>query len=456
MTDQSQARFLTGSTMRHVAVMTLTSMVGLMFMFMVDAAAIFWVSFLNDEKLMAALGFAWTVQFFAFSISIGFMIAGSAMVAKSLGQGNKKNAREQATSAMMIGMGVQAVTVILVVLFRREILTFAGAKGEVLEIASQFLLIAAPSLLLAIVGMIASAVLRAVGDAKRGMYVTLSAGSVAMIVDPILILWMELGVEGAAWGIVISRGVSAALGLYFAIRVHDLLAPLHKEYVKRWYKPFFIIAFPAIITQLSSPFGNYLITRIISDYGESAVAGWAVLSRITVLAFGGIYALSGAIGGIIGQNYGAHKFDRVRMAYRDALIFCAGYVFVAWAILAAATRPIISIFGLGPDAASVVTAFTYVSAGGFVFAGALYVSNASFNNLGRPIYSTGFNWLKDGILMWPLCILLGSYFAAPGVVYGQGLAWMIAGVASTIVGWRFIGNVEARDVAKAGLKSELR
>ncbi|MBE9477506.1 MAG: multidrug transporter [Proteobacteria bacterium] len=442
--------------MRHVAVMTMTSMVGLTFLFMVDAAAIFWVSFLDDEMLMAALGFAWTIQFFTISTSIGFMIAGSAMVAKSLGQGNRGNAREQATSAMMIGVGIQAVTVIMILIFRRDILAFAGAEGEVLEIASRFLLISVPSLLLIVIGMMASAILRAEGDAKRGLYVTLSAGSVAMIIDPVLILWMGMGVEGAAWGVVISRSVSAALGLYFVIRVHDLVAPVRLTFVRRWGGPFFIIAAPAIMTQLSSPFGNYLITRIISDFGESAVAGWAVLSRITVLAFGGIFALSGAIGGIIGQNYGAHKFDRVRTAYRDALLFCAGYVMVAWAILALATEPVISLFGLGPDAAEVIKAFTYVSAGGFIFAGALYVSNASFNNLGRPIYSTAFNWLKDGVLMWPLCILLSSYFAAPGVVYGQGLAWSIAGIAATIVGWQVIGSVEARDIAKAGLKTRLR
>jgi Na+-driven multidrug efflux pump len=344
----------------------------------------------------------------------------------------------------------------LIVYFRRELLAFAGAKGDVLEIASQFLMIVVPSLLFIITGMIASSVLRAEGDAKRAMLVTLSVGVMTMIIDPILILWMDLGVNGAAWGIVISRSTSACLGLYFVIKAHDLFARPSLQLIKRWGIPFFIIAIPALMTQLSSPFGNYLITRILSDYGESAIAGWAVLGRITVLAFGGIFSLSGAIGGIIGQNYGAGNFDRIRMAYRDALLFSLGYVLVAWALIAMATGPIISLFSLGEAAASVVKAFTYVSAGGFVFAGALYVSNASFNNLGRPIYSTMFNWLKDGVLMWPMCILMGGYFAAPGVVYGQGIAWVIAGIAATIVGWRFIGNVEASDKAKAGQSSRLR
>jgi hypothetical protein len=54
-----QARFTTGSTMRHVVVMTLTGSVGLTFMFLVDAATLFWVSQLGDQTLMAAVGFAW-------------------------------------------------------------------------------------------------------------------------------------------------------------------------------------------------------------------------------------------------------------------------------------------------------------------------------------------------------------------------------------------------------------
>lgn len=59
-----KARFLSGSTMRHVVVMTLTGSLGLVFMFLVDVTTLFWVSWLGDEGLVAALGFGWTIQFF--------------------------------------------------------------------------------------------------------------------------------------------------------------------------------------------------------------------------------------------------------------------------------------------------------------------------------------------------------------------------------------------------------
>ena len=59
----AKAKFTTGSTMRHVVVMTTTGMIGMTFMFLVDAVTLFWVSKLNVEMFMAAISFAWSVQF---------------------------------------------------------------------------------------------------------------------------------------------------------------------------------------------------------------------------------------------------------------------------------------------------------------------------------------------------------------------------------------------------------
>jgi len=84
------AKFTTGSTMRHVVVMTLASAIGLTFMFLIDAATLFWVSRLGDERLMAALGFAWTVQFFIISSGIGLAIATTTLVSRALGKARRR------------------------------------------------------------------------------------------------------------------------------------------------------------------------------------------------------------------------------------------------------------------------------------------------------------------------------------------------------------------------------
>ncbi len=436
-----QGRFLTGSTMLHVVKMTLSSTIGLTFMFLIDAATLFWISRMGVEQNMAALGFAWTIQFFTLSGGIGLMIAAVALVSRAIGRGDRAQARRHASSAMVITVAVQMLLAALVLLFREDILALAGARGETLAIASRFLLISVPSLPLLALGMVGSGILRAEGDAMRSMMITIAAGLVAMTLDPLFIFGFGLGVEGAAMVMDISRTLTTVLALWFVIRVHDLAAMPSLANVRKVAPAFAVIALPAMATQLSTPFGNYIATGFVAQFGDGAVAGWAVVGRLTVLAFGGVFALSGAVGGIFGQNYGAGQMDRVRSTYRDALLYSAGYILLAWGVLWALRGVAISVFNLGPEGAGVVLAFTNLAAGGFVFTGVLFVSNAAFNNLGRPTWSTGFNWLRDGLLMFPLCWLMAGWLGATGVVYGQALAGVIAGALAAMVAWRFVARL---------------
>ncbi len=437
-----QGRFTTGPTMRHVAVMTLTGSLGLSFMFLVDMATLYWVSYLGVEKYVAAMGFAFAIQFFTISTGIGFMIAATALISRSLGQGDIEQARRQTTASAILTFVCQSGIAAIILVFRREILALAGAEGETLDVAARFLLIALPSLPFMALGMVGSAVLRAEGDAIRGMLVTVSAGVVAMIVDPLLIIWFDMGVDGAALGMAVSRTASAVLAVWFIVRVHDLVGRVDAATVRAFAKPFFVIAVPALMTQLSSPFGNAVVTRVMAEQGDAAVAGLSVVVRVGILAFGGIFALSGAIGGIIGQNYGIGRMDRVKDAYRDAIFFCIAYTLAAWALLLLFSGLLAPAFNLGPEAAGVVRSFTHIAALGYVFTGMVFVSNAAFNSLGRPIFSTVINWARDGVLMYPACLLLGTYYAASGVVYGQMAASIVTGIVAVFWGWRFVRGLE--------------
>jgi len=85
--------------------------------------------------------------------------------------------------------------------------------------------------------------------------------------------------------------------------------------------PLFAISGPAILTQLATPVGQAVVTRMVASHGEAAVAGMAIAGRLTPVAFGILFALSGAVGPIFGQNLGAGRMDRVRRTYTDAILF---------------------------------------------------------------------------------------------------------------------------------------
>ncbi|HKK35984.1 MAG TPA: MATE family efflux transporter [Paracoccaceae bacterium] len=455
---QGHGRFVTGSTFRHVAVMTLTGALGLTFMFLVDFVTLLYVARLGDPQATAAMGYAFTLQFFTISVGIGFAVSATALVARSLGARDRAAARRQATSALCITVGVLTVTAVLAILAREPLLRLLGAEGETLAIASRFLLFTLPSLPVMTFGMVGSSILRAEGDARRAMQVTLSAGIIAAVLDPFLIFDDVLGLPGLGWEVdgaaavlLLSRGLTAAFAIRYVVGVHDLAARPEWRAVRRDAGAVFAIALPAAATQLSTPVGNFLLTAAMSRHGDEAVAGWAVVTRMTILAFGGIFALSGAIGGIVSQNWGAGRMDRVRSAYRDALVFAALYVGATWALLWAASDLIARGFALAPGGAAVVREFAEVGAGAFVFAGALFVSNAAFNNLGKPVWSTVCNWGRDAAAI-PLALLVfGALGAgAAGVIWAQAAATAAMGVAAALWARAYVARLETAARPAAG------
>lgn len=439
--DMSRGRFLTGSTMGHVVRMTATGAFGITFVFLVDAANLLWISQLGQPQLVAAIGFAYAIQFFSVSSGVGLMIAATALVSRRIGEGDRTATRRQAGAAIAISCAIQGAVALIVVLLRHDLVALAGATGETARLAARYLGLTVPSLIPMAVALAASGTLRAEGYGAKSMYVTLFSGAVLMVLDPIFIIWSGMGLDGAALGLVLFRFCLMGLALFFAAYQHDLIARPDLSAVRETLHPYMAVALPAIATQMATPAGNYFLTIVMAPFGDDAVAAWAVVGRLTVLAFGGIFALSGAIGGIFGQNFGAGHYDRLRSTYRDALIFCAVYTLVMWAVLWAVTPLVIDAFALTGQGADVLRAFTLVGAGAFIAVGGLYVASAAFNTLGKPTRSTLLGWVKDGVLSWPLAALLAASFGATGVIYGQAAAGAVMGGLAALWGWRYVATL---------------
>ena len=176
----------------------------------------------------------------------------------------------------------------------------------------------------------------------------------------------------------------------------------------------------------------------MAEYGEEAVAGLAIVARLTPVAFGVIFALSGAVGPIIGQNYGARDGDRVQRAYGAALVF-TGLVVAAMSLVLFVLRgPIAALFGASGITQELVFLFCGPLALMFFFNGVIFVGNAAFNNLGRPFYSTWINWGRHTLGTIPLVMLGAAWLGAPGVLIGQAAGGVIFGAISLVLAARVI------------------
>lgn len=442
-------RFVTGSTLRHVLVMTATSSVGLMAVFFVDVLNLLYISMLGHQELAAAIGYSGTLMFFLTSVAIGLTIATTAQVSRALGGGDIAKAAELGGAGLILMLASMVVMTAVMMAFTRPMLELIGATGETLEIAVRFMLIVLPSMPLLAVGMSAAGLLRAKGDARRSMYVTLFAAFATAILDPILIFGFNLGMDGAAIANNLSRLMLLAVGLYGVIKVHRMIAMPSAATLKLAARPYFAIGLPAVMTQLATPVGNAWVTREIASFGDQAVAGWAIIGRITPVAFGAIFALSGAVGPILGQNLGARRFDRIRSTMNDSFKVVVVYSLVVWAILALLRNPISDVFGAEGATRDLISFFCLFVAGTFLFNGMLFVSNAAFNNLGYPVYSTISNWSRSTLGVIPFVTLGASWYGANGAIAGSGIGAAVFGIGAMLVCLHVMKTIEKSNPPEA-------
>ncbi len=413
------AVFTVGSTMRHVIVMTVTGSVGLMAIFVVDLISLFWVSKLGEEALKAAVGYSAQVLFLAMAVNIGLTIAISATVSRALGEGDRAKARRLAASGLAIIAVLATAMAIGLFVFRDAILGGAlHASGRAAEVASAFLAIVLPANIFMGLGMGLSGVLRAAGDARRAMMVTLAGGVVTAFTDPLLIFGLGLGVYGAAWATVISRLVFFGVGLYGAHFVHDLVGRIDWAATRRDVKAVMAVGGPSILANLATPVGAIYIVSVLSGLGVAAVAANTIIDRVIPVLFGVIFALTGSIGPILGQNLGAGLAGRVRRAITESFLLAVGYAIFAWAILALATPFIISAFDAQGRSADYVAFFCRYGASAWVFITCLFVANTVFNNLGFAFLAMALNWGRATLGTIPFVYLGAKWDGVEGVMLG--------------------------------------
>jgi Na+-driven multidrug efflux pump len=295
-------------------------------------------------------------------------------------------------------------------------------------------------------GMACSGLLRAAGDARRAMYVTLAGGLVTAACDPLLIFGLKLGVDGAAITSVVARLVLIAVGFHGCVRVHDLLARPERRAALSDARPLAAIAVPAVLANVATPFGNAIVTAAVARYGDSAVAGYAVIGRIVPLAFGAIFALAGSIGPILGQNLGAGRFDRVRRSVADGMTFTTGYCVVMCIALFVLREQIVRVFGASGEGADLIRFFCVSVAWSWIAVGWLFVANAAFNNLGFPTWSTVFNWGRATVGTVPFVWIGATQFGAAGVIAGQAIGAVAFGIGAAIVCFRVINGLAAHQL----------
>ncbi|MGV4877443.1 MATE family efflux transporter [Acetobacter indonesiensis] len=438
---RQKACFITGSIMRHVLVMAGTGAIGLMAVFAVDMLNMVYIAHLGQTALTAAIGFAGAVIGLQIAVAIGLTIGISAATGREIGAGRHEDARQIASSALAVMLGLTTVLGLGTMVAAHPILQLFGARGDALAHATTYLQTVSPFLPLICMGMGCSALMRVVGDAKGSMNITLLGAVVAAVLDPIMIFGLHEGLTGAAISTVISRLVVASAGVRGALR-HDMITWPTLSRISGDTRHVASIAMPAILTNLATPVGGVYVTQSMAHFGLDAVGGQASIERTVPVLFSLVFALTGSVGPIMAQNMGAGLCHRVRETLTAALKLVMISIGLTWIILAALQNYVVAAFNAQGDAAMLIHLFCSLTIGSYLFVGMLFVANAAFNNLGFPLYSTAFNWGRATLGTIPF-VGLGTRFGPAGVQIGQAAGVIVFGSLAVLTAFRVTQKLTA-------------
>lgn len=430
-----QAIFLEGGLIGHVLRMAAAAYAALAVVQVADLLALLYVSWVESEVVVSGLSVAMTIFFLAFVVNIGCAIAVTAYVARSAVEDDDDALRGKATSGLLWATCAGALASLVLFLLIGPLCDFLGVHGEARGVAVRYLTILVPVNGVQAFSMACAATMRGLGKAREGMQITLIGGIANLLVDPLLILYFAMGVDGAAYGVWVGRVVQVIVGIHLLGRA-GLLTRISRQHALVTLRPLARIAGPAAVASAAGPVGAALLMAVVAPFGDPARSAIFVVDRISTIVFGFTLSLAPAIGGIVAQNHASGNIDRILRTVNLFCLLAAGYIAAGSALIFWQRHQLVDLFKVSsPDAVSVT--LTYMSVTGLAWIAMILINgaNAVFQNTGRASYSMYVNWGRATLGMLPCWIAARSFGTAGGAIFGYVAGMLCCAMVAMPLAW---------------------
>jgi len=417
-----------------------------------NLADTFWVGRLG-QPAVAALSFSWAIVFLVISLSLGFSIAGTVLVAQHKGAGNLDRVGHVAGQTISLVVAVSLLFSVLGYLFAPWLLQLVGAVPGTDEYGmaltyTRTMFIGIPFIFSFFVFQ---SLLQGWGDTRTPLYLMAFGVGLNVVVDPFFILgfqdnvvfaWVGLeslestlfaatgfagfGVQGAAIATILARGIGAVIGIWLLvsgsvgikISVTDF-AP-DPETIRR----IFSIGAPASLEVSTKALSVTILTALVAIAGAEAVAAYGIGSRVTSMVVLPALGLARGVETVVGQNLGAQQVDRAKRGVRIAIGIVIGCFLVFGLGVYLFAPLIVSIFVTGMGAAAVIeigSDYLRIVAASYVFLGMFFVIQGGFRGSGRTRLALVFAFVGYIVLRSALAYLLAvpMGWGATGIWYGE-------------------------------------
>jgi len=420
-----------------------------------NLADTFWVGRLG-QPAVAALSFSWAIVFLVISLSLGFSIAGTVLVAQHKGAGNLSRVGHVAGQTISLVVVVSLLFSVLGYLLAPWLLQLVGAAPGTTEYEmavsyTRTMFIGIPFIFSFFVFQ---SLLQGWGDTRTPLYLMAFGVGLNVVVDPFFILgfqdnvvfaWFGLqslestlfaatgftgfGVQGAAIATILARGVGAVIGIWLLLSGSVGITISVADFVPDWetIRRIFAIGAPASLEVSTKALSVTILTALVAIVGAEAVAAYGIGSRVTSMVVLPALGLARGVETVVGQNLGAQQVDRAKRGVRLAIAIVIGCFFVFGLGVYLFAPLIVSIFVTGMGAAEVVEIggeYLQIVAASYIFLGMFFVIQGGFRGSGKTRLALLFAFVGYIVLRSTLAYVLAvpMGWGATGIWYGEAVS----------------------------------
>ena len=371
------------------------------------------------------------------SIVMGFAnlcgMGGAPLCSICRGRGEDEEAEQIMGNSFALLLLLGASLTVLCLIFRRPILYLFGASDVTFPYANDYLTIYILGTLFVMISLGMNPFINAQGFSRMGMVTVAVGAAVNIVLDPIFIFLMGMGVRGAALATVISQACSAVWVLKFLTGRRALLKlrlsalRLQAGRVKRILS----LGTSGFVMSMTNSLAQVLCNASLETYGGDLYVGvMTVINSIREIITMPVQGITNGCQPVLGYNYGAGQYDRVRQGIRFTTVLTVGYSMAAWAVVMLLPGPLIRIFNDEADLiAAGIPAFRIYFAT-FFFMAFQFIGQSTFVGLGRSRSAVFFSLLRKAFIVAPLTLILPLVgFGADGVFLAEPISNVLGGLA---------------------------
>ena len=421
----------------HKALMTLAlpTILGMLVNVFYNMVDTFFVGKTGDPNQVASVSLCMPIYLLLMAFGNIFGIGGGSYISRKLGSKDYESVKKISSFAFYASIIVGFISMAVYLIFMKDILKISGASPNTYQFSKDYLVIVALGAPFVVNQMAMGQIIRSEGSSKEAVIGMMIGTVVNIVLDPIMILYMNMGVAGAALATIIGNACSTAYYIYHILRKKSFLSIHFKDFSmpKDILINVFSIGIPVSINNILMSASNVLINNLAAGYGDNALAGLGVAQRIFTLVILVLIGLSQGLQPFVGYNFAAKNYKRMSDSIKmscvvsvviGSILLGLSLIFGRWSVGVFINNEEVIDYGVK----FLVASYTVAPIIGFQF-----VFMSTFQALGKSIPSLILSLSRQGIAFVPAILIGTKLFGINGIIWSQPIADIVSVALATVM-----------------------